>query len=153
MKITFKEYILEYYKGRNATIGFRYSEPKLHSNIKLLAFSNYSFSEVETFFDEALHELLDKFFLEIELSNDRFLIENTLINIPQQISEKIIKNKMDLYIISINLTTYDEDEILSLLLELSKNNKFIMGPSALLNDKSFEISKKHRVKTKIGFKK
>jgi len=154
MKTSFKEYIVEYYKGRHSTIGFRYSEPKLKSNLKLLLFSNKSYSELESFLEEKLNDLLDNFFLEVEISNDNDLMKTSFENMPPPMVEDIIKKKMDLYAIALDLTTYDEDEVLSLLFELSKNhNDFLIAPIALLNDKKFDIHKKHRAKSRIGFKK
>jgi len=154
MKTSFTEYIVEYYKGRNSTIGFRYSEPKLKSNLKLLLFSNKSYSELESFLEEKLNNLLDKFFLEVEISNDNDLMKKSFENMPPPMVEDIIKKRMDLYAISLDLTTYDEDEVLSLLFELGKNdNDFLITPIALLNDKEFDVYKNYRTKSRIGFKK
>jgi len=152
MNTSFKNHLLEYYKGKNSTIGFRYSEPKLKSNIKILLFSNYFLSELNNILKEKLDNLLNNFSFNIEIINDIYLTEKTLENMPNNIVNQILTNNMDLYMCSINLITYDEDEILSLLIELSKNNEFFIGPTTLLNDRPYDITKKHRVKSKIGFK-
>ena len=101
MKVTFKEYILEYYKGRNATIGFRYSKPNLQSNIKLLVFSKSS--ELENIISNRLDELLDKHYLDISIISNNNVIDHILNNIPTELINIIIEKKLDLYEVSIEL--------------------------------------------------
>jgi len=155
MKTKFKEYIVEYYKGKHSTIGFRYSEPKLKSNLKLLIFSDKSISELENILDDKIDQLLDKHFLEIDVVEDPDIMTQSVEGLPPQLVNIIIGSRMTLYQVAIDLTTYDEDEILSFIMELADKDsvgKYIIAQTALLNDKPFDTHANHRAKTKIGFK-
>jgi len=143
--------LYEYYNGQHSTIGFRYSEPKLKSNTKFLVFGDNDLKKEIT---EKLDILLDNYTLNIKDINDNDFMEQILYKMPEFVIEKIVYNKYNFYEISIDLVTYDEDEIYSLFLEFAnKQDTYIVAPILLVNDKPYDQNAKFNAKSKIGFKK
>ena len=141
----------EYYSGKNSTIGFRYSEPKLKSNAKILFFGD---DNLETEVREKLDSILDDYTIDISKVNDLGFMEEILDRFPEFIVSKIIEEKYNLSEMSLDLVTYDEDEIFSLFVELAnKQDTYIVAPILLVNDEPYDQNAKFNAKEKIGFKK
>lgn len=141
----FESFIAEYYHGKNSTIGFRYSEPKLKTTLTIIILGP---DDIEDKLNSKLKDLVDPYSLNLEK------IDGELSNLPELPEEikALIKIDYMSYNINIDLVTYDELEIYSLLFELSKNaDDFILLPLAFLNGKSFDITQIYKSKNKIGY--
>jgi len=144
----------EYYKGKNQTVGFRYSEPELDSKLNCLIFvdDNYDY---ETNIKKIFDELLDDYEISFEdktNEEDGDFFNNIKNEIESNLPFKIDESDKMIELI-IKLTTYDEDEILSLSIEfISKGeNDFLVYPNIILNGSPFDIGTKHRSKKQMGY--
>jgi len=151
MKTKFNDFTNEKYTGKYQTVGFRYSQPDEQFELKLNIISELNYNDFENKIENKLKNVLDDFNLEI--------IENSFDNISNIVSENGVKiiidyvknnkfNELFLYDIIIDLYTYDEDEIHSLLKEINKDNYLI--PNVLLNNKPFDETSKYK-HNKLGY--
>jgi hypothetical protein len=134
MKITFNEYILEYYKGRSKSIGFRYSDPTIEYTIVFLVFSdNKDFNIIK--------EISEKY---IDIDYFNIKINNNLIQDLKYGGEITIKTKM-----------YNEYEtqsfMIELLTELPTIGYYIPTNSIYINDKDLKAIFNLKAKKQIGY--
>ena len=140
----------EYYKGKNQTIGFRYSEPEQENVLSTLFFSNLSDEEINDILEKELSKNIDDFDYDVrEFAQPG---DKQYENFKLNFDPNIFNENNVLFEIVIKLKTYHEDEILSLSIELmSAENGLLFVPTARLNDEVFDPMKKHRASKKIGY--
>jgi len=138
----------EYYKGSNSTIGFRYSEPKMKSNIKIIFITVEDYDSVYETFKTYLNEFLSGH--EFKITDITAAKKEFIGSIPKE-QLKLPIEEYKVYILNMDLTTYDEDEIYSLYIEIRTNIDEYIFVEFFVNDKFFDTTIKYRQKKKIGF--